>query len=568
MIEAERVRVGVAWGGLISGDIRVQTMVLDGAQIMLVRAEDGRGSWQMDGATTVQVGFDEALIRDARVRYLDRAAGADWDVSELNATVQLPELEGAVFVAATARLNGVPLVAEARVDGVAGLLEGRARPVEAELRWQGGATNFNGELALDATLDGMLNLTADDLGPLVAISGGEMLVLPLGLGRERIEVTGQFRRAQEGSVHLRDGEMRLDETVLAVAFDLVPGEPRPMLRGTITGGAVTLPGLIAGAGSGPAMDGWPRDVLDVSGLFATDADLTIRTERLDLGAVRLSDIDLRATINRGRLVLDIASISAYEGQLAGRFVINGRGGLSVGGDLILADADLTPLLGAFAGYDRLDGMGSASLDFLGVGNDLHTIMAGFEAEGDLTIGQGVLTGVDLDAMTREFDGDFQGEDRETVFDRVSVEFSVNEGVVSIEDLILDAPWGQLSGEGQADLAAMTMDIGLAPNALGDQVPVRAVGTWLRPEFREDAEALAVLQARAEAAAEAERLAAEVRAQLNAAQVRAERVILDRAADYLGVQIDTSGTPAEIQRRLEEGAVEGLERLIFDNGNGN
>lgn len=565
MITAERVNVGVAWGGLFSGDIRVERAVLDGAQIMLVRAADGRMSWDMGAGGTVQVGLEEALIRDARVRYLDRVAGADWAVSELDATVSLPEVEGAVSIAATARLNGVPLVLDASVQGVADLLAGNARPVEADLRWQGGSTNFIGELALDATMDGVLSLTAEDLSPLVTLSGGDLPALPSGLGRDRVEVTGDFRRAREGSFHLRNAEVRLDETVLAVALDWASGENRPMLRGTITSDAVTLPGLMA---RGTAVDGWPRDVMDVSGLFATDADLTIRLARLDLGAVVLSEADLRATINRGRLVFDIASLTAYEGQLAGQFVINGRGGLSVGGDLILADAALAPLLGAVAGYERLDGTGSASVEFLGVGNDLHTIMDGLEATGDVTLGQGSFAGLDIDAMTAAFEAGFEGEDRSTLFDRINGEFVIADGVVSGEDLRLDAPWGVMSGAGEVDLAAMTLDYGLAPMALGDRDPVRAQGPWTAPVFAVDTEALVALRERAEAEAEAVRIADEVRAQLEAAQVQAEQVILERGGDFLGVQIDTSGTPAELQRRLEEGVVDVWERLIFGNGGEN
>lgn len=564
MIAAERARVAVAWTGLFSGDIRVESAVLDGAQIMLVRAADGRTSWDMGSGDGVLIGLQEATIRDARVRYLDRVAGADWDVSELDATVRLPDVEGPVTLSATARLNSVPLVLEAEVQGAAALLAGNARPVAADLRWQGGSANFEGALALDATMDGALILTAEDLGPLAVLSGGEMPVLPRGLGQDRIEVTGDFRRAAEGSLHLRNGEMRLDETVLAVALDLAPGEDRPMLRGTISGDTVAFPGLLP---HGAAADGWPRDIMDVSALFATDADLTVRIGRLDLGAVALTDAELRATINRGRLVFDIATLEAYDGQIAGRFVINGRGGLSVGGDLILANAQAGPTLSALTGNERLEGTGSASLEFLGIGDDLHTIMDGLEASGDVSLGQGSWRGLDADAMSADLEATFQGDERQTLFDRITGEFAVEDGVLRSEDLRLDADWGALNGSGEMDLAAMTLDFGLVPDE-GDRVPVRVTGPWSALAFSEDAEALETMRLRAEEEAEAARIAAETRAQLDAAQEQAGEQILERAADFLGVQIDTSGTPAELIRRLEEGALDGVERLIFGTGDGN
>ena len=585
MIVAERVNVGVAWSGLFSGDIRVERAVLEGADIMLVRAADGRVSWDMGAgaaessdSASIQVGFDEAVIRNARVRYLDREAGADWDVSALNATINLPEAGGAVAISGSAQVNGVPLVLETTIDGVAGLLAGEARPVLADVRWQGGSAVFDGQLALNATAQGTLDLTAEDLGPLVALVGSEMPDLPRGLGRDRIAVTGDVRLAQEGSLHLRNGVVRLDQTVLNVALDLVPGEDRPMLRGTITGGAIALPGLIGGDGEGDGEDdaeaeatGWPRDIIDVSGLFAIDADLTVRTESLDLGSVELSQIDLRATLTRGRLVFDIASIETYDGQLAGRFVINGRGGLSVGGDLILASVSLQPLLSAMADYDRLQGTGSASIEFLGVGNDLHTIMDGLEAEGDVSLGQGALLGFDLSAMIRNFDPSFRGEGQRTVYDRVTAEFRVRDGVVLNDDLLLEAPWGEVRGEGQADLAAMTLDYRLTPGVFRDaegvaeiRAPIAISGPWSSPSIRPDLEALAEM----ELAEEAARLEAEARARLEAEEDRLEQTARERANELLGLEIEAGDTPEEIQRLLEEGLIDGAQRLIFGNGDGN
>ncbi len=577
MIRAERVNVGVAWAGLFSGDIRVERAELEGAEIMLVRAADGRVSWDMggraepsDATPSRQVGFDEAVITDAAVRYLDLEGGADWDVSNLDARIRLPEAGGAVAVSGRGLVNGTELDVAGTIDSVAGLLAGEARPVQVDVTWRGGTASFDGQLALDATAEGALVLDATALGPLAALAGAEMPDLPRGLGRDRVAVTGNVTLAREGSVHLRAAEVRLDQTVLNVALDLVPGADRPMLRGTITGGAIALPGLLDGGASG-AMTGWPRDIIDVSGLFATDADLTVRAGSLDLGAVALSDIDLRATLTRGRIVFDIASIGTYGGQLAGQFVINGRGGLSVGGDLLLANAALQPLMTALAGYDRLLGTGSASIEFLGVGNDLHTIMDGLEAEGDLTLGRGEILGLDLAGMLRNFDLGYRGEGQRTVYDRVTADFIVRDGVVLNDDLLLEAPWGEVRGAGEADLAAMSVDYLLTPgirrNAEGVatlRAPIRISGPWSGPQISPDLAALADL----ELAEERARLEEEARQRLEAEEDRLEELARERANEALGTQIEAGDTPEDIRRRIEEAAAEELRRLLSGNGNGN
>ena len=171
-------------------------------------------------------------------------------------------------------------------------------------------------------------------------------------------------------------------------------------------------------------------------------------------------------------------------------------------------------------------------------------------------------------MTRDLDAVFQGGDLSTLFDRVSGEFVVRDGVLGNDDMRLDAPWGVLLGAGDVDLAAMTLDYGLAPSELAERTPVRIAGPWAAPEFGPDTEALTALQARAAQEAEAERQAAEDRAAAEVVQERAEQLILERAGDFLGVEIDTTDTPAEILRRLEQGATDGLERLIFGSGDEN
>ncbi|QXT39294.1 AsmA family protein [Gymnodinialimonas ceratoperidinii] len=575
LISADKVNVGVAWSGLLSGNIHVNRAVFEGASITLVRAEDGSLSWEADEEASVgepraarRFGLEEAIIRDAQVRFEDREAGTDLSVTALNATLRLPDSDGAGMVSGTAQVNGVPMELETTIDGVAGLIAGEARPMQARLVWPEGRLAFDGTFGVDAAAAGRVELSAQDLSPLAALAGQDLPELPEGFGRDHVALAGEVRRAREGSLHLRDATLQLDETILQVAADLVPGEVRPMLRGTITGGEVSLPSALSGDALTEA--GWSQEILDVSGLFNSDADLTVRVESLALGGLVLGEVDLRATVERGRLVFDIASIRAYEGQLAGQFVVNGRGGLSVGGDLILFDAALRPFLGAVAGYERLEGRGSASVEFLGVGDDLHTLMSGLEAEGDIAIGQGALLGLNLASLLDEPEAtDAEGR---TLFDRLTADFIVRDGVLMNEDLLLDAPWGEVRGAGEIDLGATTLDYTLAPAILRDagrpaqaQIPIALTGTWAAPEVGPDLELLAEI----ERAAEAERRAAEARA---AAEEEAELF------PDLGTATDATPEPAlepareesepvvafpeDIEQQLTDELISGVQELIF------
>ncbi|WP_224813894.1 AsmA-like C-terminal region-containing protein [Hasllibacter sp. MH4015] len=486
MIAADEARIDLTWGALFSGDVHVQSLELAGANLRFVRGADGRVSWNGNGLTptALWLAFDRAEISRSRLLFVDQQRDQRWRGALDTAIIALPEAGGAASIVARGRLGNVPLEVTATLAGIAELMDGESQPLRADLVWPGGDVTFDGRAALEGLVEGQVDLDAPDLGQLITALGLVMPDLPDRLGRDHIGVTGEMTFTPDGTIHLRDGVLRLDETELNIALDREAGEDRPMLRGTVTGGVVALPGLAL------LDDGaWSDRMLDVSGLFATDADLTIRADTLDLGGTTLSEVDLRATLDRGRLVFDIAGLRAYGGLVAGEFVVNGRGGLSVGGDLIFANADMGAALLDLAGVEGVEGAGSVSVEFLGVGDDMRTIVDGLEAEGDLTLGAGNLP---IAALAEVGDG-------AQIFDRIMADFRVREGVVLSDEVVIFAPWGNVDGAGRADLLTRTLTFRMTPGE--SAIPLLIEGPWANPEVGPDPAALARMEETATAARE-------------------------------------------------------------------
>ncbi|MEX3016454.1 AsmA family protein [Gymnodinialimonas hymeniacidonis] len=497
LLRSDEAVLQVGWRALFGGDGVVDRLDLSGADLTLVRADDGRLSWRNGESSLLPLVLRQAELRGGRIRYLDRMAGTTLDVRQVTAMIDLNEGAGGSAAFATSGVaNGTLMELSGTIAQAARFFEGTSQPVRLDLVWNDGSLRFNGAAALGGAAEGDLALRARDIGPVAALWGRDVPEsIAERIGNE-MAVRGTVSVVTGGSFHLRGGVVELGETRLNAALDLVPGEDRPLVRGTITGGEIGL---------GPAFDfaaltqdgTWSRDPIDVSGLFDLDADLTVRADGLGVGPLSLEGLDMRVALTRGRMVFDIAQIGLAEGQLAGEFVINGRGGLSVGGDLLLANAQAGPLLEALAGDAPLEGRGSASIEFLGVGDDLHSIIAGLEAEGDLSIGQGTLTGVDLPGLARNLDELADA----TEFDRLLAEFRVRGGVVISEDLMLDGPWGGFIGAGQINLTERAMDYRLVPENWPERelaVPVLINGDWGELEAVADAEALAALAAAAAA----------------------------------------------------------------------
>ena len=259
------------------------------------------------------------------------------------------------------------------------------RPVTLALSWAGGEAGFDGRAGLSPLgIEGRLALDATDLGPLMAMAGQAAPELPQGLGRERLAMEGEFTLASEGTAHLRGARFTFDDNALTGDIDVMPGAARPRIRAVLTGGVLDLSGLTgdgdSGGGTGTG-GGWSREPIDVSALHGVDADAALVLAGLDLGIVQLGAVDLRATLDAGRLVFDLREVAAYDGNITGQYVVNGRGGLSMGADLAIDGVRLSPLLSDVAGYERLEGTGNAELDVLLVGNDMHSLMNSAEGVG-------------------------------------------------------------------------------------------------------------------------------------------------------------------------------------------
>lgn len=578
LIAAQALVVRVPWAAILSDMPQIDDITLVAPDITLVRAVGGRESWTTPSAEPATTGartgtrlpgfsITSARVTQGALRYLDRATGRTLVLTAAELEMALTGA-GRLTLQGRARVNGTPVELTLDAADLALLTDGGLSAAALSLGWAGGSARFDGQVSLFPALEGMIAVEATDPAPILSLLGQSMPDLPAGLGRDRLALSGQVTLASEGSAHLRSGRLSLDQTEIALDLDLLPGAERPLVRGKLSAPQLSLPQSASGADAGGG--GWSTRPMDVSGLFAVDAELALGLGRLDTGGLALGPVDLRAGLDRGRLVLEIDRIGLSGGTLAGQFVVNGRNGLSLGGDLRLRDAALSPLLAELAGFDRLEATGSAQLRFLAVGNSMARLMQSLSGEGSLALGAGAVRGLDLAGMIRTLDPSHQAAGAQTVFDGVTAGFTIADGVLSNGDLALTAPWGQVTGQGQVDLGAQQLNYRLTPGVAtgGDgaaiRVPILVTGPWSAPVIRPD---LAYL-AEQELAVERARLEAEAKARLDAERARLETEARTRINDALGTQFDATTTEAaareELERRLREEAEQQLLRLLGRN----
>ncbi len=581
MFQAEGLEIAVDVGSLFGGQPRIKAVTAVGPELVLERARDGRENWVFGGDNggsvspgTPGVGaaftLDKALISKGRVRFLDHKAGTQIDLAALDLETAIADFNGPVTLRMSAEKEGQPFTLDLTLGAFRDFLDGKLGPVEAAFSAGQAQGSFSGQAGWNPmAAKGRLDADLGALAEVARLAGATAPALPQGLGAGGVSVKGDVTLTDAGSVHLRGGTVVLDTTVLAVDADLTQGEARPKVAAKVVAGTLTLASAGSGgaAGGGAQAEGWPKAQIDVSGLAALDADISLIADGIDLGAAQLGPTAPKLTIDRARAVFDLARVQAYGGSIAGQFVVNGRKGLSVGGDLSFADMDLQNLLRDFAGYERLVGTGDLRLKFLGSGQSVDAIMQGLEGSGSLALGRGEILGLDIGGMIRTLDTSYVGEGQKTIFDSLNASFTIAGGVLQNDDLLMAAPFARVSGTGKLGLGARTINYRLRAEAdLGEQslsAPILIKGPWADPQISLDLEALArekldLEKAKLEAEARVKALEAETKAKAKA-----------KLEEELGVvQGEGESLEEAVKRRANEAVTDEAAKVLEGLLNGN
>jgi len=507
MLSATNAAIGVDAGALLRGEIRITNIEAQSPTIRLEQRRDGRASWQFTDATgdaQIETGTTPAraprpltiqhlAVRDATLIY--DAEGADLvSYSGVDLTLDWPERQGTAEITAALRPAADRVLLEATVENFAAFLAGKVQPLRARLSAKGGGVTLTGRGSLKGEVAGDLWIKAADTGEFLSQLGFGPVSIPAGLGR-KADVKTQMTLTADRRLALRGLTAELDGNRVTGEADITLNGT-PQVNAQLSAGALDLRGLTGAQGAqgtaGRSADGsgWSQDRVDAGALAAFNGEIGLRADSIDLGALKLGTTRALLRNDRSRMVFELREVAGYGGNLAGEFVMNNRSGLSVGGNLTARGVQLHPLLRDLAGVTRFTGTGDAELSFLGSGASVHAIMQSLSGEGAVKVGRGTIEGIDLDELM----GSFDVKGGTTVFDSLGANFTIRDGVLRNNDLLMLLPNFNATGAGQIGLGARTIDYTVTPKALrgnrgrGLAVPVQIIGPWADPKIRPDVKA--------------------------------------------------------------------------------
>lgn len=571
MLSAKSLAIGVDARALLSGDIRVKRVLAEDPVLRLER-NGGRGNWELASldanpspaasartstARPSSVILEQLGLVNARLIYVENGV-TQMDFSAVDLSASWPEVTAPMRLKAAMPVPGGTVEVSLDIPDLPTFSVGKVTPMSMAMTAPGGEVRFDGRVNLAGEMEGKTLVRTKSTETFLAAFGQGGVNVPTGLGRVA-DISGQMTYTRDGRISLRDMQVILDHNRFIGEADIAIGNP-PQVTARLSAGDLDLTQAFGGTstttpdasstGSTPRSDdGWSTEPIDASALALANGEIWLRADSIALPELTLGPSDLVLGLDRSRAVLGMEPATLFSGKLTGQVVANNRNGLSVGGDLSAEGIDLKQALMALGGIERLSGTASGKLRFLGVGQSEDQIMKSLSGEGALNVGKGVIQGIDLDRLM----GRGEGAGGVTVFNSLTASFTVRNGDLMNDDLLMQLDNFRADGSGRVGLGRRDIDYLFTPVALransgsGIAIPVRIVGPWSAPSIKPD-------------------LSKVIEATTGEKLKELEQEAKDKALKKVGEELDTTITDSEqiedaLKKKLEDEARKGLLKLL-------
>lgn len=504
---------------LLSGAVEIDSFVL--VEPMITIETDRKGRSNLDFAATsapapkeeskpgAAPAFDlklgDVAIQNGTLVVIDGKASTREEFTDLDLTLTLDSLDDPLAAKGGVTWRGQPVDFTLDVKQPRAVMAGKASPTTLAVSGKLIEMSLRGDADLGGAR-GDLDLSVPSVRELIAWTTGRAPDAPGG-------ALGPFTVAAKLSAG--DGKLALSQATITLDAMKATGDlavnttgARPALRGKLAVDMLDLNPYLppaAAPASGPANRAAPADwsdaPIDTAALHVADLDIA-----LTVGGMRIREIDigksaLHLALAGGRLTADLRELALYQGSGNGQLTLDGRQkGLGLDARFKMQGLQAAPFLAAAAGFDRIEGTGSADIAVAGRGGTERQLIQSLNGQGAVTFLDGAIRGINLAAMVRNVTTAFADTSgvQKTDFAELSGTYTIANGIVTNNDLALKSPLLRMEGTGTVDLPRRHLRYRLAPKVVasiegqggktdlgGIAVPVIVEGPWERLSYRPD-----------------------------------------------------------------------------------
>lgn len=529
MLQTGMLKLSLKLIPLLSKRVEVDEFVLDRPIIALARDRQGRANWDFgtsasagsapaQGGETADSAAPAMLPEDIRLGdirlvngvlgYADAATGSQTIIRKINFSMQAPSLAGPLSAEGSLDWKGRTVSMSAQLQSISALLAQKATPLQMTISADGLDVAYDGSvtLASGVSAEGQVTAGTPSVRSLAAWLGAE-LPTPKGFGAFSMKTAMNFSNEV---LSLNKLTLSLDGMKAEGGAQLRTTGVRPKLDATLAADTLNLNTYLntgpAAAGPAPAKGdaGWSRTPIDVSGLGAVDADLRLSVAGLIYDKIKIGRGALSVSLDNRRIEIGLGELQLYEGRAQGKLVLNGRNKIpSFSARMTTTAVSALPLLTDAAGFKWISGHSALGFDLAGQGQSQYQMISTLNGKANMKFTDGAIEGINIAGMIRNLKkGSLSGWGKQpsakTDFSEFSGSFTITNGVAVNDDLKLVGPLVRLSGDGNINILAQSVNYNAEPKLVaslkgqggaGDKkgltIPVKIKGPWSNPKITPD-----------------------------------------------------------------------------------
>ena len=297
----------------------------------------------------------------------------------------------------------------------------------------------------------------------------------------------------------------------------------------------------------------------------TTANGKIHFDKLAIGGAEFSDFNIGVTAKDGRLSISPLESGFFNGRMDGDLAVDSSTATpKLDFNYTLSQVALEQALSSLGVTNKLAGNGNFSLDMRAAGATDKALLASVKGNANLKVDNGAIKGVNLqDVLFKGYQAYAALKDKtvnskynpadQTEFSSMTGSWSINGGVISGNDLNIQAPLFRITGNGQVSLVSNTIDYLLDVKVVkslegqggqsmkeleGRTIPLRITGNLNSPQYNLDISGLVKAEA----------------------QRKAQEKIEEKIEEKLGEKLEGEGS---LQEKLQKKATEKLGEKLLD-----
>ncbi len=281
---------------------------------------------------------------------------------------------------------------------------------------------------------------------------------------------------QQGqSYSLRDIKGDLSGITVQGQLDINTGGKVPSIKGALNFGKITLNSVVAPQGAPKSQARWSKDPIDVSALHTINADILLSAQSIQYGVWPLQSPAMNLSLKDGNLVITDLKAGVYGGSIDTSMklqtVAQPRQPIYFESTTAFQNVDMGQLTKSLIGTQlvNISGKGGVDMTLKSSGASVAALILDLSGQGTTSGSDLVLQGVDItrfaralsdeskpgDSLTQLWKGTTGGGS--TAFETLTGGFAIKNGIVALNNILLDGSKASIDTNGNINLPNWTLD---------------------------------------------------------------------------------------------------------------